>query len=196
MTHPLNRRWPLAAAALIALAAAPAVAKKPAPDAGWQRVTPDASIVGVDGKTYAPSCTGLPGTDPTFKFWAKKSPTGSRKTMVYFEGGGACWNDLTCTFPGDGSGSDLGFYTPAIAPGASPALLDGIFNLGRDDNPVKDWTMVYVPYCTADLHSGMAVQKYANAGAPKLPAQFDIRHQGFSNTMVVLDWVRRLYGAP
>jgi hypothetical protein len=163
-------------------------------DAGWKKVLPRAPVFGLDGKPHSASCSAYPGTDASYSFWARKGS--SRNLVVYFEGGGACWNDLTCTFPGDGSGAGLGFYTPAIPAGASPAQLDGIFNLRRDDNPVKDWDMVYLPYCTADLHSGSATQSYANAGAPGLPASFDIRHRGFDNTMVVLDWVRRHFDAP
>ena len=160
----------------------------------WKKVRPNGPVVGLDGYSHTASCSGYPGTNAKYHFWARKGK--SRNLVVYFEGGGACWNDLTCTFPGDGSGGGDGFYTPAIPRGTSPAQLDGIFNLRRDDNPVKDWDMVYVPYCTGDLHAGSAVQSYGNAGAPGLPAQFDVRHTGFDNTMVVLDWVRRNMDKP
>jgi Pectinacetylesterase len=165
-----------------------------ADDGDWKSIRPSSPVFGLDGRGHSASCSAYPGTDPSYRFWARKGK--SRNLVVYFEGGGACWNDLTCTFPGDGSGSGTGFYTPALPPGASPAQLNGIFNLQRDDNPVKDWDMVYVPYCTGDLHSGSAVQRYFNAGAPGLPVQFNIRHKGFDNTMVVLDWVRRNFEAP
>lgn len=163
-------------------------------DAGWKKVRPTSPVFGLDGRSHSASCSSYPGTDASYSFWARKGK--SRNLVVYFEGGGACWSDLTCTFPGDGSGPGTGFYTPAIPAGSGPAQLDGIFNLERDDNPVKDWDMVYVPYCTADLHAGSAVQRYANVGAPGLPGRFDIRHKGFDNTMVVLDWVRRNLDAP
>ena len=54
--------------------------------------------------------------------------------------------------------------------------------------------MVYAPYCTADLHAGTATRTYDNAGHPVytgLPSSFSIRHNGYSNTMVVLDWIRK-----
>ena len=140
------------------------------------------------------SCSAYPGTDARYEFWTRKGK--SRNLLVYFEGGGACWDDLTCTFPGDGSGLGSGFYTPAIVPGGSPTQLDGIFNLRRDDNPLKDWDMVYLPYCTGDLHAGSAVQRYQNVGAPGIPRKFDIRHRGFDNTMVVLDWIKRNVDSP
>ena len=192
-TSTMTRHWRalLVAAATIAGMAPAAQADD---DSGWKRVRPSAPVFGLDGKSHSASCSAYPGTKSKFEFWAHKGK--SRNLVVYFEGGGACWNDLTCTFPGDGSGGGLGFYTPAIHAGTNPALLDGIFNLRRDDNPVQDWDMVYVPYCSGDLHAGSATQTYFNAGAPGLPTQFDIRHKGFDNTMVVLDWVRRNLDAP
>jgi hypothetical protein len=190
MTHRSNRHWLLAATTLVALAATPAVAGKPAPDAGWQMVTPGAQVVGVDGNTYAPSCTGFPGTDPTFKFWARKSATGSRNTLVYFEGGGACWDNFTCSFP-IGTGLPYQFFLPQVPPGTDPALMDGVF---RDDaaNPVKDWNAVYIPYCSGDIHIGSTSRQYFNAGNPLLGGlpSFSLQHRGFDNFMSVLAWMK------
>jgi cysteine-rich repeat protein len=63
----------------------------------------------------------------------------SKNVMIYLEGGGACFNDL-CDFSA--------FSVPFIPPP------DGIFNRLNPDNPVKDWSMIYVPYCTGDIHGG------------------------------------------
>lgn len=157
---------------------------------GWQLVVPDATVVGVDGNTYAPSCTGFPGTDPTFKFWTKKSAARSRKTMVYFEGGGACWDSFTCSFP-QGTGLPYQFYLPQVPPGTDPALFDGVFK-DNPSNPVKDWNVVYIPYCSADIHIGSSTRQYFNAGNPLLgglPA-FTLQHRGFDNFMAVLAWMK------
>ncbi len=59
--------------------------------------------------------------------------------MIYLEGGGACFNDA-CDF--------TAFSLPFVPP------IDGIFNRNNDSNPVRNWTMVYVPYCTGDIYSG------------------------------------------
>jgi len=191
MSHPkqygLRQAAAFIAAPVLALAASAAGAQD-----GWQQVTPDATVVGVDGNAYAPSCTGFPGTDPTFKFWAKKSPTGSRKTMVYFEGGGACWDNLTCSFP-IGSGLPAPFpqlFVPQVPPGTDPALMDGVFK-DAPANPVKDWNVVYIPYCSGDIHTGSTSKLYSNAGnpTPGLPASFTLQHRGFDNFMSVLAWM-------
>ncbi|MEZ4453315.1 MAG: pectin acetylesterase-family hydrolase [Nannocystaceae bacterium] len=64
---------------------------------------------------------------------------GSKNVMIYLEGGGACFNDA-CDF--------TAFNIPFVPPS------DGIFSRTNDANPVRDWTMIYVPYCTGDIHSG------------------------------------------
>lgn len=65
----------------------------------------------------------------------------SPNVMIYLEGGGACFND-TCDF--------TAFSIPFVPP------IDGIFSRDNGNNPVKDWTMIYVPYCTGDIHAGDA----------------------------------------
>ncbi len=61
------------------------------------------------------------------------------EVMLYLEGGGACFDDA-CDF--------TAFSIPFVPP------IDGIFSRTNDRNPVRDWTMVYVPYCTGDIHAG------------------------------------------
>lgn len=194
LARSLPARSLLAAPLLVLAALAPGLAG--AAPGGWQQVVPGASIVGVDGNTYAPSCSGFPGTDPTFSFWHKKSATGSRRTMVYFEGGGACWDNLTCSFP-FGTGLPYQFFVPQVPPGTDPALFGGVF---KDDpaNPVRDWNMVYIPYCSGDIHTGSATQTYLNVGNPLLPigTPITIQHRGFDNFMAVLAWMNESRSKP
>jgi cysteine-rich repeat protein len=63
----------------------------------------------------------------------------SKNLMIYLEGGGACFNDV-CDFSA--------FNIPFIPPP------DGIFNRLNPGNPVKDWSMIYVPSCSGDIHGG------------------------------------------
>ncbi len=177
----------------LAATAMPAPAADAAVRGGWKRVEAAASVTGIDGAGHSASCTGYPGTDPSYHFYTRKGRT--RNLVVYFEGGGACWDSDTCTFP-DGKlhSSVPQYFSASMATSVHPADLQGIFKLNQSDNPVRDWDMVYVPYCTADLHAGTATRTYDNAGHPVytgLPSSFPIRHNGYSNTMVVLDWIRK-----
>ena len=90
------------------------------------------------------------------------------------------------------------FFVPAIAPNATPANFDGIFKQANPANPVRDWSFVYIPYCTGDLHLGSASTQYFNVGNPvlPLPASFTLEHRGFDNFMVVLDWIKKSFDKP
>jgi len=164
----------------------------------WQQISnPPPVLQGLDGKPHTATCSGYPGTDPSFNFWSKRGK--SKNLVVYFEGGGACWNDFSCTFPVAPGlpGGVPQFYVPQVPPGG-PAGYDGIFNAGNAANPVKDWSFVYIPYCTGDVHVGGGDRFYANVGHPvfPLPSIFQIHHRGFDNFMVVMDWVRKNVDKP
>ncbi|WP_162910107.1 pectin acetylesterase-family hydrolase [Azohydromonas sediminis] len=201
MTAPLYRIARLGAPLLIALglAAGVAHAKKPAPpDLGWQKIENPAPVT-IGGKTYSATCSNYPGTDKTFSFWARKGT--AKNTVVFFEGGGACWDNLTCSYPIAGLPANVPqFFVPQVAPGTDPATFDGIFRTDRADNPVRDWNMVYIPYCTGDLHAGSATKTYTSVGnsALGLPAgvPLTIEHRGFDNFMVVLDWMKKNLDRP
>jgi hypothetical protein len=69
--------------------------------------------------------------------------------VIYFEGGGACFNAATCILNDLFSNwGEIKFNTWALGIGKG-----GIFS---DDpqNPVRDWNFIYVPYCTGDVHAG------------------------------------------
>ena len=185
----------LAAPLLLCLwagAAAPALASDQT--AAWQQVKNPAPVIGLDGRPHAAACSGYPGTDPRFSFWHKRGK--SKNLVVYFEGGGACWDNFSCTFPIDPRLPPQvpQLYMPAVPANSSPATYDGIFNARHPANPVRDWSFVYIPYCTGDVHNGSADRSYYNVGHPvftQLPGEFRIHHGGFDNFMVVLDWIRK-----
>ncbi|WP_420455406.1 pectin acetylesterase-family hydrolase [Rubrivirga sp.] len=72
---------------------------------------------------------------------------GADDLVIYLEGGGACFNALTCA-TNPRSFSEADFNTTVARVGDA-----GLFSTGAD-NPVGDYNMVYVPYCTGDVHAG------------------------------------------
>lgn len=77
----------------------------------------------------------------------------STKLVIYLEGGGACFNDLTCSEnPSSFGAADLPGRFPA-GDGGVPESGNGILDRNAA-NPVGDWNFVYVPYCTGDIHAG------------------------------------------
>lgn len=177
----------LATLALIVASLLPARAGTPGV---WQKIANPAPVVGLDGQPHSATCSGYPGTDATFSYFVK--PGRSSNLLVYFEGGGACWDDLTCNNPfGAGSSSPLQFYSASIDPQLDPSQASGLF-ADQSGNPVRDWTQVFIPYCTGDVHGGSATRTYQRTGG----GSFDIRHRGFDNFMVVMDWVRQNVANP
>jgi hypothetical protein len=69
--------------------------------------------------------------------------TASPNVMVFLDQGGACFNTATCVFNLSASGA--GDFVPQT---------EGIFNRDDPDNPVRDWSFVFVPYCSGDVHAG------------------------------------------
>jgi len=157
----------------------------------WVELTPEP--VTIDGRTIDPTCSDAPGADPAFRFWARRGA--SNNLVVYFDGGGACWDDLTCSLPrlaSDARDSD-GFYKAELLPGDNPNQMSGIFDLANARNPVRDWSFVYVPYCTGDVHSGSNTATYTN---PDTGERYTIQHRGADNFRAVLEWMRANFSAP
>jgi hypothetical protein len=93
--------------------------------------------------------------------------TSSDKLLFYLEGGGACSNAAFCAFnPSNldevltGTGETVLGTAGAVGPGRQQPgvytgnVLSGVFDTSKAENPFKDWNMVYVPYCTGDVHFG------------------------------------------
>ena len=159
-------------------------ASLPSAPGAWTQLTPRA--VEIDGQLLTPTCSKAPGSNPAFHFWAKRGTVD--KLVVFFEGGGACWESGTCSLPITAS-------TPAGAPALykaeilatdNPTALGGMFKLDDSRNPVKDWSFVYVPYCTGDIHSGSKTASYTNifTGQP-----YTIEHRGADNFKLIAKWI-------
>ncbi len=75
---------------------------------------------------------------------------GSTQLAIYFEGGGACFHDASCVI------NDVlaSFGSAAFNAWVGATGSAGIFDTSRADNPLRGWNMVYVPYCTGDVHAG------------------------------------------
>jgi hypothetical protein len=66
----------------------------------------------------------------------------SKSLMIYLEGGGACFDAITC------------LTNPTNNSAGKSERTQGLFDRTRAENPVRDWNFVYVPYCTGDTHGG------------------------------------------
>ena len=137
-------------------------------------------------KGLSPSCTHCPmdACESQFYFYAKGGTVDN--LLVYFEGGGACWHTINCIYYSTTN-------TGVRATLESLAYNDGIGDMENPLNPFQDWNIVYIPYCTGDVHAGANDYDYPDdLGLHLLPDfnHWTIRHRGKVNFRVVLQWIR------
>ncbi len=143
-------------------------------DGSWNIITPGGATRCADGSPY--------------RFLVHYGAT--NRLLIYFQGGGACWDTNTCinlqVFD-----SNVGEETGSVPPPV-PEHGNGIFNLADPRNPFTDYTIVYVPYCSADFHTGNRAVDY-----PTTPGNtVRIEHRGAVNAGAALNWIYRNLAAP
>jgi Pectinacetylesterase len=154
-------------AAATALFASAGVTAATAPaTTDWERVVP------------AGDCECADGSE--FSFWERRADPA--RIVLFLEGGGACWNAEMCAFTGTG---ETEFYDWNIPPNESPEFEGGIFDLANAGNPFADFTYVFVPYCTGDVHLGDVTREYS----PDLT----VEHNGFGNGTTALTYLAESY---
>lgn len=130
---------------------------------GWTRLEPGGKTVCANGSPYA--------------FFVR--PGTVNRVLLYFGGGGACFSQETCKKAGV-------LYTAKAPKGLlfkDETEELGVFDRRNPQNPFKDWTHVYVTYCTGDVHWGDHRMMYDDA------ASATIEHKGAVNTRAVLSWL-------
>lgn len=169
-----------------------------------------------EGERFFPGCAAptLPGAGQLpadFSFFAdlgngQTAPTG---LLIYFGGGGACWDADTCL--GSLTG-ELPTYFPVFSeteqdlqalsdnqveiPGVGTVPLNGAGGILTNTssglpNPYADFAKVYIPYCTGDVHVGSQDTTYEYAHPIYGNLQTSIRHRGFDNLRLVLKWLEK-----
>jgi hypothetical protein len=138
---------------------------------GWNAISPGGETTCSDGSP--------------FRFFVRPGDPG--KLLFYLQGGGACWFRGNCD--------------PALQPSYNinleafdPARYRGIFDFERTDNPFARHSIVFVPYCTGDVHLGKATRVYPPRD--DAPEPLTIEHQGFANVGAALAWVEGHIHAP
>lgn len=159
----------------------------------WQQVlVPSEPFTDRNGVERIPGCSGAPvfgpGTDPSlaqFSFFYREG--NPQKLVIAFDGGGACWDALTCL------GSLLSedpVYEPFVSETVADLnATDGLADAVNPENPLADHFQVFIPYCTGDLHMGSRDSEYFLPGF----GTFTIRHRGYDNVVAVLEWLADYY---
>lgn len=111
------------------------------------------------------------GDGSEFHFWMReRNPA---KVLFYFEGGGACFSPETC------DPSNPAYKTAIGHDETLSDLTEGIWDDTNPANPFRDWSVVFVPYCTGDVHIGNNTADYGNG--------VTVEHKGYVNGVAALD---------
>ena len=178
-------------------------AAAPAPQDGQPIArTEGQPISGAEGWTWVPfldtTCTDAVKDPATGRYRFGASATGlavswgaatSTDLVVFLQGGGACWDWVTC-----GGAAPLLDKTASAGPFGPAEFARDVFDrfpaswLRRANLPaaLRDATVVFVPYCTGDVHGGDRTTTYP---PPLGGAAVTWHHAGRTN---VLAFLRRL----
>ena len=136
---------------------------------GWTKIEPGGETMCARGTPYA--------------FWVR--PGMVNKVLLFFEGGGGCWNAETCR-----EGST--FFDDDVNEGDAPISRGGVLDFSNADNPFSDYYMVYIPVCTGDVHMGSNVMTYKDTDGTEIT----IHHKGFINSSAAVEWAYEHFSGP
>src|SRR5690554_99228 len=108
--------------------------------------------------------------------------------VVYFNGGGACWDALSCGILETAANTDRRYSSEQLGKEVLPLVEAGV--LGRDTqvNPLGEANFLFVPYCTGDLHAGTNTIRY-----PGLGLEGPVHHQGRRNVELFIKRARKFF---
>lgn len=142
------------------------------------------------------------GNGTPMRFYINRAQ--SNNVLYMMQPGGACWDYATCTETATtGPEAGLGAFNPDGIPHnymngtASQTLMSSLLSplmvrmdlahilIGEPRVETQDWTQVFVPYCTGDIHMGSAVRGYASP-----TGDWRMQHyNGLKNAQAVGQWL-------
>jgi hypothetical protein len=105
----------------------------------WTKISPGGKTRCARGGPYA--------------FWLRHGDP--EKLLVFFQGGGGCFDERTCAL-----GST--WFDDRVGAQDDPRFNGGVLELDNPENPFRDWSIVYLPSCTGDVHVGTKVVRYGH----------------------------------
>jgi hypothetical protein len=118
-----------------------------------------------DKWTWVPFADSSCANGTTTGIGVNLTGTPGARALIYLEGGGACWSDLTCYTLMTAANITTGYGETNFAADVATELSipGGFFDRTASANPFKDYNYVYVPYCTGDVFAGNNVAKFTTA---------------------------------
>lgn len=149
-----------------------------------------------------PASTGARcGNGTPYKIFVNLSPN-TRNIQIFMEPGGVCFNYEQCAGKGswgafnpegvpDNYTSLLAFSNGKLQTSTTGALESPIYQriplTTNQRMKMNDWTTIYMPYCSGDVHLGDNTKVYTSTDGKATRVQ---HYSGVQNTMAVLGWAR------
>lgn len=156
-----------------------------APDGGANDSGTDVTTTDASDDAGAAPITGAPDDQWTWvdfpnALCANGTPTGiainphagATSLMIYFEGGGSCHDATTCWGVTPTATHLTGFDETTFAGEVTGNKLVPILLRQAAGNPFANMNLVYIPYCTGDLHSGTTLASLAESDGGTVPTYF------------------------
>lgn len=135
------------------------------------------------------------GDGSPYRFFVNRTPLNHDLAVVY-QGGGACWDQRACLGEGHLAAANPNGIPPDYMHSLDVAFgLVTPFNARNSPQAVstQSWNMVFLPYCTGDVHSGSKVTVYDDAYPDNPRVQ---HHAGYANIRAAAAWLRANMGQP
>ncbi len=138
------------------------------------------------------------GDGSEYKFFVNLAP-GTTNTLIYMEGGGACWDYESCSGKSGVRGARNAHGIPDdYMDGKKPAtnMISPLIYRNHPYSKVETqaWNLVYIPYCTGDIYAGDRTVTYTDPEGKGAPLVW--HHNGFKNNEAVRTWVKRNLARP
>ena len=158
-----------------------------------------------------PSTGAKCGDGSPFSFWVNRKASTSN-VMFFLEGGGACWDHESCSGGLTSSNVLSNVWLSQQNKNTSAVISPSALSIGNKtsiipiyssllkssstevSNKVQNWTKVFVPYCTGDVHVGLSTRVYSDPSVQKPPVT--VHHNGVMNNLQTAAWVRNHLEAP
>lgn len=137
------------------------------------------------------------GNGTPYRFFVNRAPD-TKNLVLVFEGGGACWDQNACSGIGPLSAANPDGIPPDYMHQFNMATGGLVTAFSSHHDPfqkvqTQSWNIVYVPYCTGDVHSGSKVQVYSDADPQHPRVQY---FAGQANIAGAAKWLRDNLGQP
>lgn len=137
------------------------------------------------------------GNGTPYRFFVNRTPA-SKNLVIMYEGGGACWDQNACAGIGPLSAANPDGIPPDYLRQLNTAAFGLVTPFTARNDPfqavqTQSWNIVYLPYCTGDVHSGSKLTVYDDVNPAEPRVQY---HRGQANVRGLAQWLRANLGQP